>query len=109
MKFGINIKTKTMKTILIIIALFLSVGLFAQTPSVTVTVEKVKTIMINGDTVYQVYKNIKDTSYITIKELNAVIDAKQAEINIYQGYISNCRVVIDAAKAKKVELKNKAQ
>ena len=98
-----------MKTLLTIIALFFTITLFAQIPSKTVTVEKVKIVIYQGDSNFQVYQNIKDTSYISIKVLNAKIDAKQAEIDIYQGYISNCRTVIDALKAEKALLKSKAQ
>ena len=96
-----------MKKLLTILVILFATSAFSQ--STTITVEKVKTLIINGDTVYQISRTIKDTSFTDIKSLNAIIDGKQAEINIYQGYISNCRVVIDAAKAKKIELKSKAQ
>ena len=99
--------TKMKKLLTILIAILITGIAYSQ--STTITVEKVKTLIVNGDTVYQISRTIKDTSFTDIRSINAKIDAKQAEIDIYQGYIQGCRTIIDALKQEKATLKSKAQ
>ena len=70
---------------------------------------KVKTKVVNGDTVFQIAQTVKDTSYIDIRTLKAAKFDLQQQKSIYQGYIDAVNTKIDAINTKIQELKTQAQ
>jgi hypothetical protein len=72
-------------------------------------VYKVKTKVVDRDTIFQISQTIKDTSYVDIRTLKAAKGELQQQKAVYQGYINDVNVRIDAINQRIAELKAQAQ